>query len=141
MDKTENKKTEAIRVERFYPHSRSKVWRALTEPKLLARWWAAGNIAPTVGHDFTLDMGNWGMVPCKVLEVEPEKKLLFSFNKWTISWRLEEEDNGTRLYLEQHGLDPTNPQDRNAIENMGPGWRDVVLPRLGELLDNGESRS
>ncbi|UQU65832.1 SRPBCC domain-containing protein [Couchioplanes caeruleus] len=47
------------------------VWRALTEPELLARWWATGDIKPIVGHRFTLDMGSWGQQPCEVLEVEP----------------------------------------------------------------------
>src|SRR5882672_779499 len=32
-----------IRVERIFNASRERVWRALTEPELLAQWWGRGN--------------------------------------------------------------------------------------------------
>jgi uncharacterized protein YndB with AHSA1/START domain len=32
-----------IRVERIFNASRERVWRALTEPDLLAQWWGRGN--------------------------------------------------------------------------------------------------
>lgn len=56
--------TETIHVDQFLPQPPAKVWRMLTEPDRLARWWAAGDIRPEVGHRFTLDMGAWGMQPC-----------------------------------------------------------------------------
>ena len=46
-----------IVVERLYDHPPAAVWRALTDPALHARWWAAGDVRPVVGHRFTLDMG------------------------------------------------------------------------------------
>ncbi|HLV64583.1 MAG TPA: SRPBCC domain-containing protein [Polyangiaceae bacterium] len=129
-----------IRVERSFAQAPSSVWRALTRPELLARWWAAGDIAPVVGHQFTLDMGHWGHVPCRVLEVEPERRLVFTFNAWTLTWTLSEDDGGTRLILEQSGIDLDTPQGRFAFERMGGGWRDEVLPRLGELLNEIDPR-
>jgi uncharacterized protein YndB with AHSA1/START domain len=129
--------TETIHVDLFLPHPPAKVWRALSEPELLARWWASGDIAPSVGHRFRLDMGPWGQVPCTVLEVEPERRLVFTFGDdgWTLTWRLVAEGTGTRLFLEHAGLDLDRPMDRNAFDNMGPGWRDTVLPRLAAELD------
>ncbi|MEP6835090.1 MAG: SRPBCC family protein [Gemmatimonas sp.] len=32
-----------IRVERVFNASRDKVWKAMTDPKLLAQWWGRGN--------------------------------------------------------------------------------------------------
>ena len=32
-----------IHVERIFDASRERVWRAMTEPKLLAQWWGRGN--------------------------------------------------------------------------------------------------
>ena len=48
-----------IETDDFLPHPATAVWRALTEPELVARWWVAGDIRPEVGHRFTLDMGAW----------------------------------------------------------------------------------
>jgi uncharacterized protein YndB with AHSA1/START domain len=128
--------TRTIEVDQFLPRPPADVWRALTTPELLARWWAAGDIAPTVGHTFLLDMGNWGNVPCEVLEVTDGERLVFSFGEvWTLAWRLVAEGTGTRLFLEHRGFDLDNPQDRFAFDTMGPGWSDEILPRLSQLLE------
>ncbi len=57
----------AIHVDRFLAHPPEEVWRVLTTPELLERWWASGDISPVVGHRFHLDMEAWGQVPCTVL--------------------------------------------------------------------------
>jgi uncharacterized protein YndB with AHSA1/START domain len=49
-----------IELDQFIAREPAAVWRALTEPEALARWWAAGDIKPIVGHRFTLDMGPRG---------------------------------------------------------------------------------
>lgn len=134
MVQQEHDGTITLSLNRFFPHNREQIWRALTTPEFLCKWWAKGDIAPIEGHEFSLDMNNWGLVPCKIIEVKPEEKLSFSFGKWTIIWQLVDEDGGTRLYLEQRGLDPNNPQDRFAIENMESGWKNIVLENLEKLL-------
>lgn len=128
--------TATIEVDQFLPHPPAKVWRALTDPDRLAAWWVTGDIAPTVGHGFTLDMGPWGKAPCTVLEVEPERKLVYTFtDAWTLTWRLEPEGTGTRLFLVHTGFDLDSALGRHAYDTMGPGWRDEVLPRLARVLD------
>ncbi|MDF3305652.1 SRPBCC family protein [Rhodococcus sp. T2V] len=123
--------TTQISVDQFIAAPPAKVWRALTEPDLLARWWAAGDIAATVGHRFHLDMPGWGAVPCEVVEVEPERRFVYTFTEnWTLVWRLVPEGTGTRLFLDHSGFDLDDKRSRDAFERMGPGWRDTVLPRL-----------
>lgn len=116
----------SIEVDQFIARSPAKVWRALTEPELLARWWAPGDIKPVVGHRFTLDMGTWGHQECEILQVEPEKLLRYTFAEGsldtTITWRLEPEGVGTRLFLEHAGFNADSPLGRAAIEGMGNGW-------------------
>lgn len=84
-----------IQLTQFIPHPPGKVWAALTDPALHAKWWAAGDVRPVVGHRFTLDMGPWGQQPCEVLAVEHEKLLSYSFApgtlNTTITWRLQAE--------------------------------------------------
>ena len=45
--------TEAIRTDSFFPHPPEKVWRALTDPQLLAAWLMPNDFEPRVGHRFT----------------------------------------------------------------------------------------
>jgi uncharacterized protein YndB with AHSA1/START domain len=127
-------RTTSVTVDQFVAAPPEKVWRGLTEPELHARWWAPGDVAPVVGHRFHLQMPRWGAIPCEVLEVVPHERFVYTFNgTWTLTWRLVAEGAGTRLLLEHSGFDLDDPRDRFALDNMGPGWRDTVLPRLAEL--------
>lgn len=127
--------TETITVDQFIAAPAAEVWEAITTPELLARWWAPGDIAATVGHEFVLEMPGWGGVPCRVLEVDPGRLLVFTFADWTLRWRLEAEGRGTRLFLDHEGFDLDDPQHRFAFDHMGPGWRDEVLPRLAARVE------
>jgi len=49
-----------IRLSKLINHSPAQVWKALTDPEIHTKWWAAGDVKATVGHRFTLDMGSWG---------------------------------------------------------------------------------
>jgi len=126
-----------IRLTQFIPHPPARVWAALTDPALHAKWWAAGDVRPVVGHRFTLDMGQWGRQPCEVLAVEHEKLLSYSFAPGTldttITWRLQAEGEGTRLSLEHNGFDLDSPLGKAAFEGMGGGWP-KVLARMDSVL-------
>ena len=123
--------TDTIAIDQFVDAPPSKVWRTLTEPALHARWWVPGDIAAIVGHRFHLQMPGWGSVPCEVLEVVPEQKLVYTFNEtWSLTRRLAAEGRGTRLFFEHSGFDFDRKSDRDAFNRMGPGWRDKVLPQL-----------
>lgn len=127
--------TVSVHVDQFIAHPPAAVWKAITTPELLARWWAEGDIAPIVGHRFTVDMGPYGKVPCQVLEVDPDQRLVYSFGPdWTLTFTLVAEGHGTRLLLEHAGFDLDSPQGRFAFDNMGPGWRDEILPRLADVV-------
>jgi uncharacterized protein YndB with AHSA1/START domain len=127
--------TATITVDQFIAAPPAKVWHGLTDPDMHARWWAAGDIAPVVGHRFHLDMGAWGSVPCEVVEVEPERLFVYTFNDdWRLTWRLVPEGTGTRLLLEHSGFDLDDKRSRDAFDRMGPGWRDEVVPRLVHLV-------
>jgi hypothetical protein len=43
-------------------------------------------------------------------------------------------DDGCVLRLEHRGFDLNNPKHRFAFDNMGSGWRTLVLPRLADGL-------
>ena len=123
-----------ISVDQFVAAPPAKVWRLLTEPELMRLWWAEGEVAAVVGHQFTLDMPGYGKQPCKVLEVDPPHRFVYTFTaSWTLAWRLEAEGTGTRVFLEHSGFDLNDKRMADAFNRMGPGWRDIVLPRLAEV--------
>ena len=113
------------------------VWPMLTTPEGLARWWATGDVRAEVGHRFTLDMRQWGEQPCEVLEVVAERRFVFAFRDWVLDWTLEPVEGGTLLRLVHSGFDPEIPRHVHAFETMGQGWRNVVLPRLAALVEEG----
>jgi uncharacterized protein YndB with AHSA1/START domain len=136
------KEAAIIRLERQYAHPPAKVWKALTTPELHARWWAAGDVRPVVGHRFELDMGQWGKQPCEVLKVEPERLFQYRFStgglNTLITWKLEPDGAGTRLTLIHEGFDLDSPMGRQAFEGMKAGWPNV-LSRLEAALTSASA--
>jgi uncharacterized protein YndB with AHSA1/START domain len=126
-----------IDLEHLYTQPPSAVWKALTDPELHARWWAPGDVRPIVGHRFELDMGKWGMQPCEVLSVEPERLFRYRFAEGRldtiITWQLVPEGAGTRLRFSQEGFDLDSPVGRQAFDGMKPGWPHV-LASLGAVM-------
>ena len=132
---TETPMAATIRVDQFVAAPPAKVWRLLTEPALIRLWWAEGEVAAVVGHRFTLDMPGYGKQPCKVLEVDPPHRFVYTFTSaWTLTWRLEPEGGGTRVFLEHSGFNLDDNRMAAAFERMGRGWCEVVLPRLAGAL-------
>lgn len=127
-----------IRLEHVYKQPPERVWRALTEPELVARWWAPGNIRAEVGHRFEMDMGPWGKQPCEVLAVEPARLFRYRFAQPTldtiITWELAPEGSGTRLTMTHEGFDLDSPLGRRAFEGMKPGWPGI-LAKIATTLD------
>lgn len=126
-----------IECDEFLAHPPSAVWKALTDPDLMQRWWVRGDVQPVVGHEFTLDMGSWGVQACRVTAVEPERLLQYTFAESVldtrITWRLVPEGAGTRLFLEHSGFDLDTPLGRMAYDGMGRGWPGVQK-RIADIL-------
>jgi uncharacterized protein YndB with AHSA1/START domain len=126
-----------IRLEHVYRQPPAKIWRALTDPELHARWWAKGDVKAEVGHHFTLDMGPFGHQPCEVLEVIAERRLKYSFApgtlNTTITWILEPAGDGTKLTLIHEGFDLDSPLGQQAFKGMGSGWPGI-LGRLDQAV-------
>ncbi|WP_181779757.1 SRPBCC family protein [Pseudonocardia pini] len=130
--------TAAVTVDQFVAAPPATVWRALTDPEQIGRWWASGDVKAEVGHEFTLAMPGFGDVSCVVTEVVSQERFVYTFNG---DWTLAPEGRGTRLILEHSGFDLDDTRGRGAFDRMGPGWRDEVLPRLAALaeeMDRGD---
>lgn len=139
-----------IHVDQFYPYPPRKLWRALTTPELMAQWLMPNDFHPEVGNTFTFrarpvaQTGFSGAIACTVLEIRPPHVLRISWAdaadpdamRTEVSWTLQAEGKGTRLFLEHSGFDPDDLTQQLARRFMNDGWRSHVLRRLGELLQH-----
>jgi uncharacterized protein YndB with AHSA1/START domain len=139
MDTTAPAQTEAISFEFDLQHSPEKVWRALTDPELLAEW-----LLPTVGLKlepgaaFTLKTQpypGWdGTVSCKMLEIDAQRKLSYTwdvpFLQTVVTFTLTPTASGTRLSLVQTGFREDQKQNFGGARY---GWR-MMGGKLVDLL-------
>jgi uncharacterized protein YndB with AHSA1/START domain len=141
----------AVRVDQFLAHPPARVWRALTDPGLLAQWLMPGDFKLVVGHRYTMHApalpaaGFSGTISAQVLAFEPEKMLRIGWRDadpdgasgadWIITWTLQPEGRGTRLFLVHEGFDPRSPLQQKARTIMAAGWRSHTVRRLIALLD------
>jgi uncharacterized protein YndB with AHSA1/START domain len=136
----------SIVTESFLPHPPAKVWNALTDPTLLAEWLMPNDFVPIIGHRFTFetepvpDHGFDGIIRCEVLELNPKSELRIAWHGGslvsTVSWRLEREGTGTRLFLTHEGFDDSDPGQILTKQILGGGWRGKIASRLERLLSN-----
>jgi uncharacterized protein YndB with AHSA1/START domain len=120
--------TLSVVVERELPFPPEKIWRALTQPHLIAEWLMKNDFQPVLGHRFTL-RGDWGgVLDCEVLVVEPERTLAYTWDfddpanglKSVVTWTLTPTNGGARLRMEQAGFRPDRPQNYNGAKY---GWQ------------------
>jgi uncharacterized protein YndB with AHSA1/START domain len=141
---TTRAESKAIVMEYDLPHAPAKVWRALTDPSLLAQWLMATDMQPAVGNSFTFrsDPTPWwdGIVHCEVLDLEQHKRLQYSWRSGpesspldtVVTWTLAPmPSGGTHLTLEHSGFQPENAF---AFDGASTGWQRMVDERLREVL-------
>ena len=132
--------TRSVVVERDIAHPPEKIWRALTQPHLMAEWLMKNDFVPRVGHRFNL-RGEWGgVLDCEVLVVEPNKELSYTWNfkhedaafnlESVVTFTLTPISTGTRLRMEQTGF---RPDQRQAFGGARVGW-EQMLAKLEQVV-------
>jgi uncharacterized protein YndB with AHSA1/START domain len=98
----------ALRLERRLPHPVERVWRAVSEPAALARWFVAeAQWTPAVGEQFEA-AGASG----RVTAVDPPRLLAWEWSVERYSFELEPNGDGCRLVF-THVFNP----------DFGPAWQ------------------
>ena len=139
VDKTERSQTESLSLEFELHHAPQKVWRALTNPALLAEW-----LLPVVGLE--LEPGAafsfrappqpaWdGTVNCRMLEIDAQRKLSYAWVvgdiDTVVTFTLTPTASGTRLELVQSGFKANQKRNFGGARH---GWR-MMGGKLVELL-------
>jgi uncharacterized protein YndB with AHSA1/START domain len=134
--------TTEIVVDELFPHAPETIWKALTTGALIGRWlMEAHGFEPVVGNRFTYKTtpaGAWdGTISCEVLEVAPNRRLVYSWRggheanvgygsrlDTVVTWTLARAGNGTRVSVVHSGF--VLPRNDTAYRNMSDGWKKVV---------------
>ena len=143
----------AIRRERVYAHPPERVWAALTEPRIIASWlMPTEGFEPVVGTRFRFRTkpapGFDGIVHCTVVDVEPMRRLVYTWasgkgvaRPTTVRWTLDPVLDGTRLTLEHSGFHGLGGLILRGMLSGGWGkkltqFMDIVLTRLERAHDD-----
>ncbi len=132
---------ESISFDFDLDHSPEKVWRALTDPALLAEWLLPViglELAPGAAFRFkTQPQPGWdGTVDCRILEIEAQRKLSYTWVvgdmglDTVVTFTLTPLPSGTRLSLVQSGF---KPDQKQASGGARYGWK-MMGGRLADLL-------
>ena len=140
-DTTAPAQTDSISFEFDLHHSPEKVWRALTDPALLAEWLLPAidfELAP--GAAFTLNappQPGWdGRVNCRFLAIEEGRKLSYTWVvgdmelDTVVTFTLAPTSSGTRLSLVQSGF---KPDQKKNFGGARYGWK-LMGGKLVDLL-------
>jgi uncharacterized protein YndB with AHSA1/START domain len=142
-DNTAQAQTESISFDFDLNHAPEKVWRALTDPALLAEWLlpVVDDLKLVQGAAFTFKTQpypGWdGTVNCKLLEIEEQRKLSYTwtvpFLDTVVTFTLTPTASGTRLSLVQSGFKPEQKRESGGARY---GWRmmgDKLVDLLGRI--------
>lgn len=133
-----------LKIKAAYRHPPELVWEALTNPEDIAQWLMENDFKPEVGHEFTLRTdpapGFDGIVRCKVLEVDPLRRLSYTWKGGPIDTvltfeleRVEGSEAGTVLHVTQSGFTGFKAVLVSLI--LGAGSRKIYNRLLPALLD------
>jgi uncharacterized protein YndB with AHSA1/START domain len=139
IETTARSQTESISFEFDLHHGPQKVWRALTDPALLAEW-----LLPVVelklepGAAFTLKAPpkpGWdGIVNGRMLEIEAQRKLSYTWVvgdiDTVVTFTLTPTASGTRLSLVQSGF---KSDQKHNFGGARYGWK-LMGGKLVDLL-------
>jgi len=127
--------TKEIIYEWVYEQAPKDVWAHLTQPELMAKWLMPNNFKLELHHEFQFTTKPMpalqldGIMHCKVLKIEPLKKLTYSWKAGSgdgvftldtlVEWTLQPQGNGTKVILKHSGFKEYNA---DIFIGMTDGW-------------------
>jgi uncharacterized protein YndB with AHSA1/START domain len=136
-----------VQIEVTYPYEPSHVWEALSSSEALAEWLMPNTFRPVLGHEFEFRTrpapGFDGIVHCRVLELDPPRRLAFSWAgggiDTVVRFELTPTEQGTRVRFSQTGFTGVKGLLLGAM--LGNGWRGMLHRKLPRLLSRSNARA
>jgi uncharacterized protein YndB with AHSA1/START domain len=125
---------EQVAVEAQISRPAKEVFTGLIDPQQLERYMAdKATVEPRPGGIY--DFGWGGNGPIKILELEPDRKLTYSWRDQdtVVSWTLEDSEGGTRITMVHSGF----AKDRSTDDYTAGWWKFVNY--LKSMVEIGDS--
>jgi uncharacterized protein YndB with AHSA1/START domain len=134
------------RTEAVFPDRIESVWQALTNSDELAAWLMENDFVARVGHRFTMRCDPDGDIECQVLELDPPRRMVWSWNgefgETTVVFELSRVRNGTHLAVEHRSWTEDNMEDAKRFDSGWPGKLGALTALLRSLAtDHGARRA
>jgi uncharacterized protein YndB with AHSA1/START domain len=138
-----------IKYNWFFEQSPETVWEYLTTSELMAQWLMKNDFELVLGRKFMFkanpypDLDFDGNVYCEIMEIDPVKKLVYSWKSGDgsgqmnvnsiVTWILIPKYEGTELILEHSGFDEL--KNTMLFQAMNKGWDENVRVKMGNLFN------
>ena len=124
------------RNEAVFPVRIESVWQALTDSDELTAWLMENDFVARVGNRFTMRCDPEGDIECQVLELDPPRRMVWSWNgefgETTVVFELSRVNRGTLLAVEHRGWSEDGIEDAKRFDS---GWPS----KLAALADHLQS--
>ncbi len=128
----------SFRMQIFIDAAAEEVWRSLTDPDQLARWWDPVRSAEwRVGGSVVFDVGTEYKIDCDVLEFDPPRRLVTTFDcdaypehpSTRVTWEIEPLDRGCLLRLVHDEF----PSTELGLHDVCQHWPTMIATLKGLL--------
>ncbi|KMT63416.1 ArsR family transcriptional regulator [Listeria sp. SHR_NRA_18] len=125
-----------------FTSSVEKVWHALTDSDMLAKWIWNNDFKAVVGHKFQFraEPSEWwdGIVDCEVLNIDEPNSITYTWasagETTTVTWTLTKNaDDTVQLKLDQSGFSEETKARQGAIQGATYAWTEMGN-KLGTVL-------
>ena len=133
--------TKSLTVEKEYNHPIEKVWRAITNPEAIAKWFIPGDFKPVVGSEYSF-ANEYTKVRGKIINLEEPVLMVYSWIKedteieTIVSWKLKETESGTKLTILHEGIEKYKDHP-DLYKRNEEGWN-MVLRLVENYLESYE---
>jgi uncharacterized protein YndB with AHSA1/START domain len=131
----------SFRMQIFIQASAEEIWEALTTSELLSQWWDRIREADwRVGGLVVLEAGSGAKIDCEVLEIEPNRRLVTTFDcdaypehpPTRVTWEIESVEGGCLLRL----IHDEFPSPDMGLDDVCQHWPTMIAD-LKRVLEDG----